>query len=220
MDHVPKPFNATGSGPPRPLRLLTVREQLTNIPFHLRARAPLYPRSPQRRRLRATRPRTGALLPILVFLRLTLRFPRRQIRSWRIHRDHRRCTVCSYHESYVSLLECHTAKRSLDAEQRKEVFDEGIALVRDSQRIMGVHRKEQTATGFSHAISWSIVLLAETLGCALHSLDSKISGFLDVHAPPYAHWVERFDEHMRSSCLLYTSPSPRDGLLSRMPSSA
>ena len=25
---------------------------------------------------------------------------------------------------------------------------------------------------------------------------------------------------MRGSCLLYTSPSPRDGLLSRMPSSA
>ena len=28
------------------------------------------------------------------------------------------------------------------------------------------------------------------------------------------------DEALRSRCLLYTSPSPRDGLLSRMPSSA
>ena len=28
------------------------------------------------------------------------------------------------------------------------------------------------------------------------------------------------DPYMRYSCLLYTSPSPRDGLLSRMPSSA
>ena len=27
-------------------------------------------------------------------------------------------------------------------------------------------------------------------------------------------------DHVYSSCLLYTSPSPRDGLLSRMPSSA
>ena len=27
-------------------------------------------------------------------------------------------------------------------------------------------------------------------------------------------------ESLRGSCLLYTSPSPRDGLLSRMPSSA
>ena len=39
--------------------------------------------------------------------------------------------------------------------------------------------------------------------------------------------VKRFDDYphqfsggMRQSCLLYTSPSPRDGLLSRMPSSA
>ena len=30
-------------------------------------------------------------------------------------------------------------------------------------------------------------------------------------------WLE---EHFRKICLLYTSPSPRDGLLSRMPSSA
>ena len=28
------------------------------------------------------------------------------------------------------------------------------------------------------------------------------------------------DGHVRIACLLYTSPSPRDGLLSRMPSSA
>ena len=28
------------------------------------------------------------------------------------------------------------------------------------------------------------------------------------------------DDQSSSSCLLYTSPSPRDGLLSRMPSSA
>ena len=30
------------------------------------------------------------------------------------------------------------------------------------------------------------------------------------------YWGKLFDKH----CLLYTSPSPRDGLLSRMPSSA
>ena len=29
-----------------------------------------------------------------------------------------------------------------------------------------------------------------------------------------------FDTSLRDPCLLYTSPSPRDGLLSRMPSSA
>ena len=33
----------------------------------------------------------------------------------------------------------------------------------------------------------------------------------------YDHWKEADRDH---DCLLYTSPSPRDGLLSRMPSSA
>ena len=32
--------------------------------------------------------------------------------------------------------------------------------------------------------------------------------------------VEMADEAVHIGCLLYTSPSPRDGLLSRMPSSA
>ena len=32
--------------------------------------------------------------------------------------------------------------------------------------------------------------------------------------------IPGFEEEMMGACLLYTSPSPRDGLLSRMPSSA
>src|SRR5665647_3629830 len=41
----------------------------------------------------------------------------------------------------------------------------------------------------------------------------------------FIQWVMRIShnliiDHYRKSCLLYTSPSPRDGLLSRMPSSA
>ena len=32
--------------------------------------------------------------------------------------------------------------------------------------------------------------------------------------------LARFDRDQYTCCLLYTSPSPRDGLLSRMPSSA
>ena len=35
-----------------------------------------------------------------------------------------------------------------------------------------------------------------------------------------AHTRELPEEVMEKTCLLYTSPSPRDGLLSRMPSSA
>ena len=34
------------------------------------------------------------------------------------------------------------------------------------------------------------------------------------------YMAEMLSEHLLRICLLYTSPSPRDGLLSRMPSSA
>ena len=40
--------------------------------------------------------------------------------------------------------------------------------------------------------------------------------FVDAHHP-YSVDMDIFDDH---SCLLYTSPSPRDATLSRMPSSA
>ena len=36
--------------------------------------------------------------------------------------------------------------------------------------------------------------------------------------PKVSYWTELKEKYM--NCLLYTSPSPRDGLLSRMPSSA
>ena len=48
---------------------------------------------------------------------------------------------------------------------------------------------------------------------------------LVVNAPPLyiqekVHPKVLIDDLLRTTCLLYTSPSPRDGLLSRMPSSA
>ena len=49
---------------------------------------------------------------------------------------------------------------------------------------------------------------------ALAALDAA-NGSIDLGAGS-----QQFIENMKSGCLLYTSPSPRDGLLSRMPSSA
>ena len=40
-----------------------------------------------------------------------------------------------------------------------------------------------------------------------------------LYSPP-GSTIQRDTEALISICLLYTSPSPRDGLLSRMPSSA
>ena len=110
---------------------------------------------------------------------------------------------------------------------------EGADLVEDIARIHGFHnldavslppladRREPTATvtqnrtrlarralaarGLSESITWSFALGAHTAlfggGQDHMKLDNPISADLDT-------------------CLLYTSPSPRDGLLSRMPSSA
>ena len=50
-------------------------------------------------------------------------------------------------------------------------------------------------------------------GVELDQLSDKLSQDEDAEA-----WHAALD--MINSCLLYTSPSPRDGLLSRMPSSA
>ena len=46
--------------------------------------------------------------------------------------------------------------------------------------------------------------------------------FMNLHRAPYMipRMRAEADHPQRYTCLLYTSPSPRDGLLSRMPSSA
>ena len=41
-----------------------------------------------------------------------------------------------------------------------------------------------------------------------------------VHAPKLLTWFNKCLKHLIFPCLLYTSPSPRDATLSRMPSSA
>ena len=50
------------------------------------------------------------------------------------------------------------------------------------------------------------------------TLVGTLNGRIKVYVDPYSANVA--DKHFYVSCLLYTSPSPRDGLLSRMPSSA
>ena len=44
--------------------------------------------------------------------------------------------------------------------------------------------------------------------------------FILHDGPPYANGHIHMGTALNKICLLYTSPSPRDGLLSRMPSSA
>ena len=59
---------------------------------------------------------------------------------------------------------------------------------------------------------------------AFQKMLADVSGtvMLSLEELGYGHGEERFkaNESLPSTCLLYTSPSPRDATLSRMPSSA
>ena len=57
--------------------------------------------------------------------------------------------------------------------------------------------------------------IGRTLGNSLFGYKAEIVGFLGLQ-----NFYERGFQADSLGCLLYTSPSPRDGLLSRMPSSA
>ena len=63
-------------------------------------------------------------------------------------------------------------------------------------------------------------LQMETIYRALSQCDRFISIGTSGNVYPAAGFVEEANRHGAHTCLLYTSPSPRDGLLSRMPSSA
>ena len=58
-----------------------------------------------------------------------------------------------------------------------------------------------------------VLLVADGLGGMAHP-DTGLSELETAHTPNLDQLAQK------SACLLYTSPSPRDGLLSRMPSSA
>ena len=54
------------------------------------------------------------------------------------------------------------------------------------------------------------------------AIHDKDTGSSEVQVAQLTDKIENLSKHIKQfkNCLLYTSPSPRDGLLSRMPSSA
>ena len=64
-------------------------------------------------------------------------------------------------------------------------------------------------------------IFIKTFGCQMNEYDSNRI-YDSVKRIGYEK-TEKYEEancYLLNTCLLYTSPSPRDGLLSRMPSSA
>ena len=75
--------------------------------------------------------------------------------------------------------------------------------------------------GLTGLIIAGFVLNSEETANDGYFLMGKISGFIAVISTLISCWgLAPYAKKARRPCLLYTSPSPRDGLLSRMPSSA
>ena len=91
------------------------------------------------------------------------------------------------------------------------VFESGKMTIKHTRR-----KDRQTINSWTKESILRTILL---MSCDRSSNCSQIFA-CSLHYPSYSyrHWQSSVIQH--SSCLLYTSPSPRDGLLSRMPSSA
>ena len=95
-------------------------------------------------------------------------------------------------------------------------------------------RRLTVFTGVSGSGKSSLVfgtIAAESQRMINETYSTFVQGFMPTQARPDVDVLdglttaiiidqERMGANVRSTCLLYTSPSPRDGLLSRMPSSA
>ena len=95
----------------------------------------------------------------------------------------------------------------------RQVFDRPIAEL-DTGIVdicrLGVHQLFEMRVATHAAVSATVELARKAIG---ESKASYVNAILrKVSAQDLSYWL--------APCLLYTSPSPRDGLLSRMPSSA
>ena len=93
-----------------------------------------------------------------------------------------------------------------------------------NQAINTLKNKGHNITKQEHEASLVAILLHDIgHGPFSHALENSIVNNLS-HETISSLFMQRlneiFDQKLSMACLLYTSPSPRDGLLSRMPSSA
>ena len=73
---------------------------------------------------------------------------------------------------------------------------------------------------FSEAANQICILRLSALGDCCHALGAINRLKKEMPAAEITWVIGKNEYQLFKGCLLYTSPSPRDGLLSRMPSSA
>ena len=113
-----------------------------------------------------------------------------------------------------------------DADKLLALFEkfQSFGLKRSDDPIILLQRCIEIAKRSENASSLQSLVL-QGLPRAIYS--SKKSGHFGLQLEEYSHFtspIRRYPDliihRLIKTCLLYTSPSPRDGLLSRMPSSA
>ena len=109
-------------------------------------------------------------------------------------------------------------------ENARKWFESEVALPKDyGIRFFGkVYGKTEVHEGFSIGMSVELPehpVKKEVIDGILFFIDEADEWFFKGYDLE-VDYDETLDEPVYHFCLLYTSPSPRDGLLSRMPSSA
>ena len=103
-----------------------------------------------------------------------------------------------------------------DAETDNQIIDvieamqgeEDVQMQEDGSAILGPEELEMPDVGFSENLA---EVISDT---ELSNIHSELISGIENDKSSRKDWEKTY------TCLLYTSPSPRDGLLSRMPSSA
>ena len=84
----------------------------------------------------------------------------------------------------------------------------------ETLKLSDAKRIEYTEGNHETNVLWNFEHIGKTLGLTSMKV---LSVYLQKHISSLFNYLKTAKEY---ACLLYTSPSPRDGLLSRMPSSA
>ena len=81
-------------------------------------------------------------------------------------------------------------------------------------------RKQGTVKWFNTEKGYGFILNPEGEDVFVHYRAIQIEGFKNLREGQVVSFLQIKSEKGWQACLLYTSPSPRDATLSRMPSSA
>ena len=95
--------------------------------------------------------------------------------------------------------------------QPGSVAVQDLMVIERYSHVMHIVSQVEGRLGPTHDV-WDLLMAAFPAG--------TVSGAPKIRAMQLIHELEPDARGPYSGCLLYTSPSPRDGLLSRMPSSA